>query len=358
MRALLVPPDVHHIRGKIMRVIGRIFAFLFAIAFVLSLPLALTLYNVQAGLISADTYKNAFIDQDVYNQASQIAAGELANFSAQPDYANQQGMELLRMLSPEETAKALAIMLPATLSQPLVENLIDQIFALINTGQGSVTLNATALKQSIRANGVTAMHSLIEGKPACTQQQLQQIARGEINLCQLPPEQAARFDAQVSKTLSAMADQLPDNRVLVSDEQAAKMQQQLSYVPMIRNLAMASLLVPLLALGLIALFAVRSKRSLMRWWGVPLLIGGLIAIIANRSANFLGLDALRAEIANNGLTEAGTAYLTELGGAVAGAVLTPMMIESVIAIIIGLAMIIYARRLPKPDAASPATVEA
>ncbi len=54
------------------------------------------------------------------------------------------------------------------------------------------------------------------------------------------------------------------------------MQGPLPFLRTIRLGARLSPLIPVALLWLVALFAVRSWRGLMRWWGIPLLLAGLI----------------------------------------------------------------------------------
>jgi hypothetical protein len=258
-------------------------------------------------------------------------------------------MVLLREMGTDELIQAISLILPPATLQPLSESLIDQSFAIVDNGKGAITLDLTTLKQSIRGNGVAAMQSLASGRLPCTKAQIAELKQGGLPMCKVPQDLQAQADAQVEKALDKMIGDLPDIYPLLPAEQVDALQQPLSYVPVARTIATASLLVPLVCLALIALFAVRSKRELMRWWGVPLFIAGLLTILINRSASMIATDAVRSQLAQNNLTDGGIAFLLKLYAGIAGAVLTPMLVESLVAIVIGLGLIIWARRLRKAE---------
>jgi len=174
------------------------------------------------------------------------------------------------------------------------ENLIDQFFAYLNGRQKTVTLNLVDLKNRLAGQaGVNSLLELVRAQPACSDQQLLQFLAslvsggGEVSLCQPPQEVLDQLKPVIQDQLAAFASLIPDQRVLLSPETgentaASGPSGTSSLVAAVRLAHLGMRLSPDLALGfllLITLFAVRTPKSWLRWWGIPFFLTGVLSIL-------------------------------------------------------------------------------
>jgi hypothetical protein len=111
-----------------------------------------------------------------------------------------------------------------------------------------------------------------------------------------------------------------------------------------------SLLLPLVFLGLTTVFAVRSWRSLLRWWGIPLLVSGVIALVISFTATPILYELLKGFIFPNlpaNLVPDAIKLISDIFSSVVNGLLKPIQTQSLVISLIGLVMVV-GERISKP----------
>jgi hypothetical protein len=228
-------------------------AVVLAIALILLITLAVVFVNLDRDLLAAGTYKNALIQQKVYDRMPRILAIQvyktlngnpcasnplmcgnasaeftacaqtalgnqrytiLANGNGQPTSAESQQVQacmvrydpalqsqfsknspvFVQSMSVNNLETFITTIMPADDLRNLSENTIDQVFAYINGNQESISIPLVNVKQQLASPaGVQAVQALIRSQPACSIQlvltMLEQLKAGNINLICDPPDE-------------------------------------------------------------------------------------------------------------------------------------------------------------------------
>lgn len=278
-------------------VIAKVCAILLSIAFVLSAVLSLLLTSIDRRLLNASIYKNALVQQQVYDRLPGVLAEQLVLVLKSTSTTNGQNPPgggppvFLQNMSADDWQTILTSLAPPDLLRSGAEGVIDQFFAYLN-GQGdTVSLDLTPLKSRLVGSaGQAAVLSLIRAQPACTLQEIAQLTLNAvsgqgISICR-PPDSLLQVAMPLIQTaLKQLAGQLPDELVLLSTNPAPGStggNLSTSLVTTVRNARLIMRLSPDLPLGflfLITLLAVRTPKNWLRWWGIPLCVTGLVAAL-------------------------------------------------------------------------------
>lgn len=183
--------------------------------------------------------------------------------------------------------------------QTQVEGVIDQFFAFFESDDEDLrlTISLADLKASLTGQkGVALVHEIIESLPACGEDQLDEfeIMLGgntdevEMISCRPPEEVLDTYYPLITAKLDQVVADLPEEAKLGGEPINSRSDQTRdSDHPQVEPIVSArrvvsylrlSPLVPIVFLTLIAIFAVRSLKDLLRWWGVPLAVAGLGAL--------------------------------------------------------------------------------
>jgi hypothetical protein len=336
-------------RPKFLTVIAVICAVLFGI----TLTLSLFAYNIEQQLFNPEVYKQALAEQNVCARLPAVLTQQITSGSNPQDQSGLIGL-LIGSMKPEKLQRLIGLVLPCQVIEKVVYGGIDQVFSAINgaTAQNGISLNP--IKQSIGENSAAALDEFLKSQPDCTTVQLLEIGanvifgqgdNSKIVLCNPPDTLREVFTIPLGLMVDAAIQGLPDQVTI-----AGGLENLVTTIRMGRAVLNWSPLLPLLFLGLTTVFAVRSWRNLLSWWGNPLLVSGLVALVISLIISptvyalfgFLILPRLPGN-----LVPAAVQLISDVLSTVVQGIVKPIQYQSAVISLIGLAMV-FGKWLSKP----------
>ena len=331
------------------KTIAAICAALFVIA---GVPVLL-LFNIERKAFSSATYKQAFENQQLYERMPALLAAALSGVLSQ----NGALPPFLKELTVDEWQATISTLLPPEELRAMTDQTLDSAFDYLNFQSNSVVISLLPIKARLAGDGgMNIVRGFLRTQPDCTLEQLTQMGlgllSGNIALCN-PPEEAIGFFAPfIQSQLQTITATFPDQIALVPGTESGTPNDPRLKLQWVRSGILFSPFFLFLLLLAIAVFAVRSVRDLMVWWGWPLLItGGLAAMIALVGAPLIGA-VLQLIIQIYGaafLPPLLASAIAETARAVAGQMLVPVILQGSVLAAIGLMMVILGMLLRKRE---------
>jgi hypothetical protein len=226
------------------------------------------------------------------SDSSQSGSGGPGGGSGMPPF--------LQNLTAANWQAILTILLPPDNLKTMTESVLDQLFAYLDGKTDTVTVPLDKLKERLTGPaGTDLIMQLINSQPPCTEQELAQMTSGTSNggmvLCKPPEVMLPTVVYLLQELLNAVVPQIPDKAIFIKPPAPGTLPSgtgpfgadPITTFRIVRLIMRLSPLLPLFFLLLVTLFAVRSFKSWMRWWGIPIFISGTIAL-------GLGISALLA----------------------------------------------------------------
>jgi hypothetical protein len=275
---------------KLFTMIARFIAALSVILFVPTIVLALFLTTINRQVFNTSIYKNALFEQNIYIRLPEIVAIAI---SSQPGAGGNGvgGSPSFTVFTTADWQTIVATLLPPDDLQTMTESTLDQVFAYLNGETDTVTVPLDKLKERLAGPASTDLIlQLINSRPACTEQYLAQLFSGTANsslvLCKPPDLVVSLVVPLFQELLVTVAAELPDQVTIIQPQPAGAPSlgagpfgaDPVTTIRLVRLVIRLSPLVPLALFILVTLFAVRSFKSLLRWWGIPLFISGVLAL--------------------------------------------------------------------------------
>src|SRR5689334_20215004 len=315
----------------------------------------LVLFNVERKAFSAETYKQAFEDQKLYERMPALMASALQTSIAQ----NPSAFPFLKELSAEDWQSTIAALLPAEEMRALANSALDSTFDYINGKTNSAVISLLPIKsQLVGPSGVNVIKQFLKTQPDCTIDQLTQMGLGflggNIALCN-PPEQALSLvEPLIQSQLQTITTAFPDQITIISSNTDSRNASDPRYkLHILRSAIHFSPFVVILLLLATALLAVRSLRDFLLWWGVPFLTVGAITILIGLVGSPLVSWILQFFIQRQAgafLPAILASSIAETAGAVARQILIPVTVEGLIITVIGVGMVLLGIFLPRREA--------
>jgi hypothetical protein len=281
-----------------MRTFGRVIAGIFAFLFIISASIMLLLYNLDATLLNSEAYKIALIEEDIYSRlpgfvVQQIQHGIMddSSLDSHDQFDGDSGPPAyLRILSDDDWEYLIATLLEPEWLQTTVESVLDQVFDNLNSDAPPepISISLVELKTKFEGPvggpvGYQAVLALLEKQPPCSAEQLLQLGAaqlfgGEVDdflLCK-PPEILMDVVDPLMRVAIQSAAEHPLSDVSGSTDIKEFGDDPIQSFFIARSFLRFGFLIPLAFLFLMTVFAVRSVRDWLLWWGVPLLLTGLI----------------------------------------------------------------------------------
>jgi len=312
-------------------------AAFFAILFVVTAVMAILLFNFDRKAFTAETYQQAFAREDFYNKLPNLMAQSI--FSSDADKSQfplvMQGMNL------EAWEGFIRTLLPPEVLKPIGDDVLNSTFAYLSMETDIVRVNLAPVKASMVSEaGTQAVLSLLNTLPACTFEQIAQItfnlfAGGQIELCNPPADMLPLLAPIVQGQMQFTASIIPDQLTLMTAPPQNDPRERLQTARLFMRL---SLILPIGFLLAVTLFAVRSVKDWLLWWGIPFFITGFTAFVMGiLGAPIFGvvLEGILAKSLPNYLPNFLLDFTGEFASAMVRALLNPVLWQGLILAIIG-----------------------
>lgn len=325
-----------------MRGIEKTLASLGAVLFVITAVIVLVLFNIERKAFVSETYKLAFETRQLYQRMPTVLAISLHQTISQ----NPGAYPFLKELTVEDWQATIVSVLPAEDLRAIADSSLDSTFEYINGRSDSAVITLVPIKaRLVGETGVNIVVQFLGTQPACTVEQLQQMAlgffSGNIALCNPPPQAIGLVRPLIQSQLQTVTAAIPD-AVTIVPQTGSDPRPQLH---MVRSAIRFSPYFVFLLLLAVAVFGVRSLRDLFIWWGWPLTIAGIIGtLLALIGSPLIGL-LLQFLIQTQGtffLPPLLASTIAEAAGAIASQVLSPMVIQGLVISSLGLLFLVLA----------------
>ena len=355
-----------------MRTCGRLIAGVFALLFIISTSIMLLLYNLDATLMNSEAYKIALIEEDIYARLPGFVVQQIQHgITSDPCIDSPDQCEgdsgppaYLRILSDDDWEYLIATLLEPEWLQTTAESVLDQVFDNLNSDASPdpISISLVELKTKFEGPvGYQAVLALLEKQPPCTAEQIlrlgaAQLFGGEMDeflLCNPPEILMDVVEPLMRVTIQSAASAIPDEMAFehpFSDVSGSTDITEFGDDP-VQSFFIASsylrfgFLIPIVFLFLMTVFAVRSIREWLLWWGVPFLLTGLISLILSAlSLPILGwvVPQLMGAAVPTGVSPEILAIGVDLGNALFRQVTQEIMIQAGILAAIGFAFMVSA----------------
>lgn len=330
-----------------------ILAILSAIILGFTLTFSLFAFNIQNQLFNPAVYKKAFSEQNVCARFPGVLSHQIVSSTQSRENENLLGL-IIGSINPNQLQGIIQSVLPCQVVEKFVYGGIDQIFSQINNATAQQGLSLNSIKQSVQQNSSTVVDEFLKSQPDCNGAQLLQIgtnallgqgAQGGTILCNPPAVLREVLSIPLGLIVDAAIQGLPDQIPLSSG-----FENVLNILRITRAVMSWSLLLPIFFLGLTAALAVRSWRSLLRWWGIPLLASGLTALVISLTASTVFYELLRGFIFPNlpaNLVPEAIKLISDVFSSVVYGLVRPIQIQSAVIALVGLVMVV-AERISRP----------
>lgn len=335
-----------------MRTIGQALAALCVVLFVISSVLVLILFNIEQKAFSSATYKQAFEDQKLYERMPAMLS---ATFTATMA-PNINAVPFLRSLSAQDWQNSIATLLPPEELRAMANNALDATFDYLNGRTNSAVISLVPLKAQLAGPaGMTLVTQVLSRQPACTTEQLTQMALGllggEIALCNPPPEAIGLMTPFLQTQLQTFTALIPNELTFIPESASGTPADPRTRLNAVRSIVPLLFFIPAIFLFGVTLFAVRDLVSWLTWWGWSFMLAGvgsvLVGLIGSPLIGWI-LQLLIQSQSTFPIPPVLASSIGETTSAVARQMLTPVLIEGAILGLAGLGMAILAMFLPKP----------
>jgi hypothetical protein len=281
-----------------LRIFARFLAVVFSIAFVVVTIPVVFFHAAGTRLTQPQVYKDALAKERFYDRFPSLAAGVAANaikYDARvrsPDVVFQDRVAHNWSVTDWETAFG-TVLSPSYVRQQ-TERSLDQFFAWVNsnTALPVVNVDLREFKRRLVAPEIEEAYvGILQTKPACTASELEADAPFPVACCP-PAEEMPRVRQAFRATMQNLANEVPETVDLIemlngsgeADAAISKLPEVRTRLVQLETLAWWSPAAPAALLLLIAVFAVRSFRGWMWWWGIPCMIAGAAGVVLALSA--------------------------------------------------------------------------
>ena len=280
-----------------LRILARFIAVVCAIAFVVCTAAIIFLHAAGTRLTHPQVYKDALLNERLYERLPTLVADTFAHAvdAGARSGANRGGAaddsptDLVRQVSATDWEMIFSAILPPRYLRSQAEGALDQAFGWVHSDAAVpvVEVSLKELKQRMVApEAEETFVRILQTKPPCTAAQLK--SSGELSFgCCPPPAQMPQVRENFRAAMQKAAEQMPEKVNLceklggdgATAEATRRLDEMRTRIGQLEWLTWWSPVVPATWLLLIAVFAVRSFRGWMFWWGIPCLVVGAVSAV-------------------------------------------------------------------------------
>ena len=187
----------------------------------------------------------------------------------------------------------------------MVNDLIDQVFSYLNGDVESASISMVSLKQNLLgSNGKEAIKILLRAQPLCSPKEAIDLVSTEstgedVFFCNPPESIIDQPMPDIDRQVKDVVIKIPDTVTILKPAVPSETTTDngplggdiVTSLHTMRTILKYSIGIPILFLLLVTLFAVRSFKSWMRWWGIPFFFAGLVTIVIDLIITPLALVA-------------------------------------------------------------------
>lgn len=296
-------------------------AGLFATAFVISAVWLMITYFPAKQLLDPNFYKKVLLENNVYQNLPGSISRQLANNLTEDRCLNNPDTDAcstggnlpaadrqipLLILDQAGWENILSSLIDPAYLQTEMESLLDQFFYILLDSPDPINTRLSISLQSVKhrlagPEGTQAFLQLIKAQEPCSLEQLLGLVQASLGqpaeietlLCQPPADVLETLTPAINSFLAGAVDLAPDQLTfslpiestndLVSGREAVPGQpaipDSIRYLRWTADTIYLSPLLPLFLLLLVTIFAVRSIKDLLAWWGSSFLAAGLISLL-------------------------------------------------------------------------------
>jgi hypothetical protein len=385
--------------------LGRGVGVVLVILFVILTPLALVLFDVQRNLLQPDIYKSALAEQRVYEQLPTLIGEQIlrsmtynpceadpSRCEGEGESGEEQGQGgppvYFASLSQQDWEVIFRILVPTSWLREQGESAIDQAFAFLDSDAPTleVDISMTAIRDRLTGPEVgSVLLRVLRALPQCTPAQKAFYSKGwfdpaqpDLPACRPPEEDMPAVVMEMGVVLNQMAQSIPDEVTLdasntdggeegegstAGDEGSPFGSDPKVALRLLRQGMRFGFLVPLLLLLLIVLFAVRSLKGWLLWWGASLAIAGAVTLVPALAAPAVVRWALETRLRlsfPSGLSETMADTLLGVIRSISQIFAGRLAIMAGILMLVGVAMLVaayFVKAGPAPREEEPAIPE-
>jgi hypothetical protein len=241
-------------------------------------------------------------------------------------------------------------LLPPEELRAVADSALDSTFDYVNNEADVAVITLAPIKaRLVGPSGVDIVTRFLGTQPACTFEQLQQMALGflggNIALCNPPPEAIGLVAPLIQSQLQTVAAAFPDQLTIIASANSGTPDDPRAQLHLVRSAVRFSPYFVFLLLLTATILVVRSLRDFLIWWGWPLFITGAVAALLALVGTPLVSLLLQFLVQTQGAALIPPLFATtiaEAAGGVASQVLSPVVLQGSIIALIGAMFLVLA----------------
>lgn len=277
-----------------LRILARFFAVVCALAFVVCTVPIVFFHAAGTRLGQPQIYEDALASERFYERLPALAEDTVTHAidagartaALRGEAVDDSLVKLVHQVSVTDWELMFGAVLPPGYVRQQAERALDQFFGWLHSSTASpvVKVSLGELKRRLVAPETEETYvRILQTKPPCTAAQLQSTGGLPVGCCP-SPEEMPRVREAFRTTMQTAASKVPEtvdlfeelNRGGATAGAIRRLAEARPRLAQLEWLAQWSPVVPAALLLLIAVFAVRSFRGWMNWWGIPCLIAGVV----------------------------------------------------------------------------------
>jgi hypothetical protein len=359
-----------------VRCLGRIIAFFLLILVVAILPCSLWSIVLWEIGTEPSTYTDT-LDSDVYER---IAPLSLPAFAEGVANAEDDARELkiilhiIQHMDEEEWERTSAAIVPPQWFEEEMQRNLSGLFTYLHGDTNELTLimNTQPVRERLEGSGgdllVQQLMAELNTWEECTPTQRDDFTAffneqtEFIPTCQPGPLMSRQIEDGLYAGIDRLLVELPEDgrfdlrQQLIEDDQASAEEYDRTFQEMRRSTVLTDhalpivIIVPVMLLGLIMLFAVRTGKEFFLWMGLSLIISAFFSIVPLFSWLYSLTQPIReATSTSNSLSTLGTQAFLEVTRAIAGGLTTPILVVTFMMLAVGFVFLVLSSILNTPQ---------